>query len=759
MILEEIYVHMEVKLKDFGPEANPIPALNIIEKQIETITDLEFHKQLSDIFFRLRDLHSLYYLPKPFACYESFLPFDLKEVKTADGKVVIAVSEVGDDEAVLKLLPKPFNVKVGDIITSYDGLSITDAIKAKMPRSLGANPGANKRKSIEALKYFQHNLDFLPENDSVKLEFQNSDGVKYKTELPWIAYTDWSCLAEDHTPEQNNQITNNPFSLKLNPLKLKPKTNRPHKPSKTRGETPQGHTGEPILYWQINKSIYGEFGYIQLVSFTPDVFTTDEVVTTIKNLLRNELKNTDGLMFDFRTNPGGQLPLAEKLVQLISPRAIVPSTFALKNSPANLYYMNNVDSLGPFTLAINEAQQMGLPYTKQLPIDSFEQINDIGQVYFKPVAVFVDSGCYSACETFASLVQDFKVATVFGEDASTGGGGANVYNLNEMIADFGDMDTGPFKKLYHGQNISFAFRESFRGGINKGVHIEDAGVKADRLAPPSMSDLFNATNDQLLVLQKFLKKESPKYTSNIFLANEERHDFFINKKAKFSASWNNTTSMEFKKGGKSLETRSITSKGTNVDVGLPKSVATDKVGQGRLEILGANAGARVWRKILNYRVIPESKIIAINQNLNISLKDERDVALYTHNTLKKNGWNISDDSLYLGNGSEYANLSHAEASLFITMPKANYELKFDASVKTEASLDTLKVIAVYQGTEVVLVDKLSGDIPMTRYEVDLSQFSGKAIEIRFVFESDEGTTDKGITIKNISVSQVNNKQL
>jgi hypothetical protein len=748
MILEEIYVHMEVKLKDFGPDANPVPALNIIQKQIDTISDLDFHKQLSDIFFRLRDLHSLYYLPRPFSCYETFLPFDLKEVRTPDGKIVIAVSEVGDDEQMLKLLPKPFNVKVGDIITSYDGLSITDAINAKMPRSLGANPGASRRNSIKALKYLQHNLDFLPVKDSIKLEFQNSEGIKYKTELPWIALTNWSCIAEEHAPVGNNLVTNNPFSLKL-----KPKTK---KPSKTRGETPQGHTGEPSLYWQINKSVYGNFGYIQLTSFTPDVFTTGEVVTSIKNLLRNELKNTDGLMFDLRGNPGGQLPLAERLIQLISPREIVPSTYYLKNSPANLFYMNNVDNLDPFTIALNEADRLGLPYTEQLPIDSFEHINDLGQVYFKPVTVFVDSACYSACETFASLVQDFKVGTIFGEDLSTGGGGANVYSLNEMLGGFGDMDTGHFKQLYHGQNISFAFRESFRGGINKNVHIEDAGVKADRLSPPSMSDLFNATNDQLLVLQKFLKQESPKYTSNIFLANEERHDFLINTKAQFSASWNDTTSLDFKKDGRNLEKRSIPSIGTNLSVRLPKSVATNKVGQGRLEILGAKAGVRVWRKILNYRVIPESKIIGLNQNLNINLKDERDVALYTHNTLKKNGWNISNDSLSLGDGFEYANLTHAEASIFITMPNANYELKFDASVKTEASFDTMKVIAVYNGTEVILVDKLSGDIPMTSYKVDLSQFNGKAVEIRFVFESDEGKTDKGITIKNISVSPVNN---
>jgi hypothetical protein len=88
IVLEEIYVHQEIKTRDFGPEANPTPYLNIINKQIETISDLDFHKKLSEIFFRLRDLHTLYYLPKPFACYETFLPFRLKEVRATNGKQV-----------------------------------------------------------------------------------------------------------------------------------------------------------------------------------------------------------------------------------------------------------------------------------------------------------------------------------------------------------------------------------------------------------------------------------------------------------------------------------------------------------------------------------------------------------------------------------------------------------------------------------------------------------------------------------------------
>ena len=109
--------------------------------------------------------------------------------------------------------------------------------------------------------------------------------------------------------------------------------------------------------------------------------------------------------------------------------------------------------------------------------------------------------------------------------------------------------------------------------------------------------------------------------------------------------------------------------------------------------------------------------------------------------------------MYLGNGTEYTNLSHTEASLFLTLPANAYEISFDASIKTEALLDFMKIVIVSEGKEIPS-DKFSGDMPMNNYKIDLSQYAGKPIEIRFVFESDAATLDKGILIKNILLTPV-----
>ncbi len=747
LVLEQIYVHQRIKTNDYGENANPTPALNQIESHLETLSTMQFHQLLSDIFYRLRDLHALYYLPKPYACYESFLPFELKEVTAKDGKKVIAVAEVGDHPDVLKYMPKPFNIKIGDVITKYDGLQIEEAIANQMPRSLGANASAARRGALKDLKFLQHNLEFLPKKDSIPVEFVNNKGLKYSAEIPWITWTDWDCVAAAKTPEYLTAPV-----LRTKKIKHKIKVRRSRTNGRSVAKLEPGHTDEPVLYWQINRSVYGKFGYIELASFTPDVFTIEEVIAKVKEiLLQDEMKTTDGLMIELRGNTGGQLPLAERLVQFFSPRALEPEKFYLKNSPANLFYMNTVASDSPFTAAINRAVSVGTPYTAMLPITPRERLNDQGQIYFKPIAVFTSSACYSACETFSSLIQDNKLGTIFGEDATTGGGGANTYSLNEMLEDFRNgADTGPFKKLPYGQNITFAWREGVRGGINKGLHIENAGVKSDRLSSPAMSDLFNKTNDQLLVLQKFLKEESLKYTSNIYLADEDRQDFEVGSKPDFTASWNDTNTFIFKLNGKVIESRNVTLDSKDEVIAYPAIVTTDKVAQGRLEMQGLKDNSSVWRKILNYRVVPKSRALAPNESWTLNLNQTGDVSTYAVNTPAKDGWHISADALYLGNGTSYGNDSIAEASIFVTLPSENYQLHFDAVIETETT-DILQVIAVSEGTSTVLINNLSGDIPLTHYKADLNQFANKAVELRFVFKSDPELTFKGITIKNLMV--------
>src|SRR3989344_9295185 len=47
LALTETFVHQDVKIKDFGPAADPRPKLNALEGKLLTISDTNFHKSLT----------------------------------------------------------------------------------------------------------------------------------------------------------------------------------------------------------------------------------------------------------------------------------------------------------------------------------------------------------------------------------------------------------------------------------------------------------------------------------------------------------------------------------------------------------------------------------------------------------------------------------------------------------------------------------------------------------------------------------------
>ena len=717
--LTEIFVHRDIKIKDFGAAVDPLPRLNALEKKLATISDADFHKTMTDIFRDLKDLHTIYTLPKPFACYESFLPVFFKQVSVGNGRKVIAISDFSARKEILDLIPKPFNVALGDVVVSYNGIPTDNAIKKAMKESYGANVEAQHRLALDDLRYYVHGIDHLPKGDTVNLELQNAKGERYKLKLPWLTYVSDDCL-------------NPPPSI------------RPLKKQKMRrmGEV-KGATDEPILYWHTNHPSFGDFGYIRLTSFNPEKHSNDETVLIIRNLLLNELKDTDGLVIDLRGNSGGQIPFAEKIIQLFTPNEITPINYILKNSETNYVYMMKSDIDDPFTELLKIARSLGQPFTSSYPISVKAEINDLGQAYFKPVAVFVNSKCYSACEVFAAQVQDHNAGIVFGEDLRTGGGGANVYNLNKILDEgFAQTNPAPFQRLPNGQDIQFSFRQTLRVGKSAGILIEDQGVRADQFSPMSRSDIFNATNDQMLVLQKYLAQVSPQYTSKIVFESQDRHDLRINQAPLIAATWQDTTSFKFKENGKLIETRDVDLNSSSLFL-LP--VDSSKISDGRIEILGSKQDALVWRKIVNYRVIPDFKAITESSNL------INDFAFFSVISTKENGWHKQGDALIIGNGVNYQSLTESEASVFITLPLSPLFLNFTATVDLEKDFDLLRIVAISEGEKIELHSPLTGNLPESKYRIDLSALAGKNVEIRFSFKSDEETKDKGIALRNLQI--------
>ena len=79
IVLEEAYVHLPLKIAMHA--VNPVRRLRILQNCLEESRpdtmnpELDFHKEMLDIFTSLRDLHTNYILAEPFSNRFAILPF------------------------------------------------------------------------------------------------------------------------------------------------------------------------------------------------------------------------------------------------------------------------------------------------------------------------------------------------------------------------------------------------------------------------------------------------------------------------------------------------------------------------------------------------------------------------------------------------------------------------------------------------------------------------------------------------------------
>jgi C-terminal processing protease CtpA/Prc len=156
------------------------------------------------------------------------------------------------------------------------------------------------------------------------------------------------------------------------------------------------------------------------------------VVKIIRSLLLNELSETKSIVFDIRNNGGGLIQMADYIPQLFvthfkngPARAIV--------SPLNKDIFANNTGEPDWKTAYGKVQPHEM-YSPLVFFDPVASVGTLGQAYFKPVGVFTNANCYSACDMFAANMQDNSGAIVFGEDGNTGAGGANVVEYGNYLS-------------------------------------------------------------------------------------------------------------------------------------------------------------------------------------------------------------------------------------------------------------------------------------------------------------------------------------
>jgi len=97
VLLEQNYVHLPLKVAMHA--VNPVQRLRLLRTRLarsDTAAmepECLFHAELSSIFHSVRDLHTNYLLPAPFAGMFAFLPFQVEEY-FADGEARFVVARM-----------------------------------------------------------------------------------------------------------------------------------------------------------------------------------------------------------------------------------------------------------------------------------------------------------------------------------------------------------------------------------------------------------------------------------------------------------------------------------------------------------------------------------------------------------------------------------------------------------------------------------------------------------------------------------------
>lgn len=517
--LQGHYAHLPHKAAMYA--IDPVQRLRLIEARLDRQTTStmpppdDFHAEMADVFLGLRDLHTNYLLPSPYAENVAFLPFlveafyepDPDEPDLAEPRYLVTKVAAGfqnPDSSLDLALP------VGAEITHWNGMTIDRAVEVNAARYAGSNPAARRARAVESLTVRPLRIHRLPDEDWVVIGYLDPEHKPREKRLSWLVAENLplmqgvtadldrgaATLAFDYDLDEANRARKMlyaPRGMVERELAGAPLWTTVDRdalesamPGVFRAQRITGEDGEPI-------------GHIRI--FTFNVWDPLAFVAELARLV--DLMPEGGLVLDVRGNGGGHIWAAEMALQLFSPHRITPQPTQLTTTRANRdlcrlhdHGQGGID-LGPWLPSIEQAVETGAPYSNAHPITPPALANAIGQRYVGPVVLVTDARCYSATDIFAAGFQDHGIGPVLGVDESTGAGGANVWT-HDLLRRLTQPPGGGrprYAKLPKNVDLRVSIRRTLRVGALAGTPVEDFGVQPDARHRMTRRDVLGHERD------------------------------------------------------------------------------------------------------------------------------------------------------------------------------------------------------------------------------------------------------------------------
>lgn len=500
-LVTDVYVHYEQKRALYGYD--PARSLDALRRQVPYLDGPSFLRELTLLINRLRDQHTQLYLPgtdvqhAPRVAALPFLVEVFGEYRTPT-YVVTKVSETVDNPHFV----------AGVALTTWNGVPFPRAVDLYAETLTGGRPDARRARALETMT--QRPLAYLPQPDELWVdigfrELDAADRAAAQDEPDRTARFEWRSIDPSSAltaPETVAVRTRRAVDATSEAARRARKLL--FQPELWEGElTGSGRTAKAATWMETGfpdaisarrlRTSHGTVGYLRLWTF--DVGHSDSYLREVDRILRAMPRK--GLIIDLRSNPGGVVEVAERLLQLFTTTTVQPVRFALRATPA-MSALTEADGngadLADWAASVRSALQLGEEYSQHLPISDPDRCNGHPVAYRGPVVAIVNATTFSSGDIFAAGITDHGIGQIVSVGEATGAGGANVWTSDDI------------EYAYHcaglalpprppGVAYSISVRRIARSGTASGVAIEDIGVPGHELYAMTQRDILGGNHD------------------------------------------------------------------------------------------------------------------------------------------------------------------------------------------------------------------------------------------------------------------------
>jgi C-terminal processing protease CtpA/Prc len=517
VLIERVFVHLPLKRAMHA--VDPVQRLRLLRRRQAALSERAFHDEMISIFNQLRDLHTNYVLPEPYRSSTAFVPFRI-EAFGAPGDRQYLITQVRDGVAA-------DGFEKGVRVTHWNGIPIERAVELNAEREAGSNTFARFARGLASMTIRWMGMSQPPDEEEVTIRYlvagkprdarfewqvitpDNSptgvDPLAAKGEIAW-------CLGIDARTEAERRALKTLFAKEA--VRVERAMRNVTAAAKSSGAAVEAaglsvdtktQSVMPDVFKEFRPVMDGRFGYVRITTFNVD---DDEAF--VREFIRiAELLPQNGLIIDVRGNGGGLITAGERLLQVLTPRAIEPTHAEFINTPLTLRLCEEPANtfIAAWRDSIAQSTETGATFSQGFTITSAERCNDIGQRYHGPIVLITDALCYSTTDIFAAGFQDHDVGKILGVAGNTGAGGANVWThelLSEMLA---VSEDSPFKPIPGNAAFRVAARRVIRVGKRAGVPIEDLGVVPDEQHAMTQRDILESNVDLIEHAASILAKQ------------------------------------------------------------------------------------------------------------------------------------------------------------------------------------------------------------------------------------------------------------